>query len=314
MSRYDAIYFLQKPFTVNTEQLGCYYFNILEAVEQCKSYGAAIVPPRMPLCPRDNTKVELNSNEPWDSSIRTIGSVDSTEVLDYTNVSTLSLNDFYSKSNGKVSMKSSTLDISGITFISEPTSKFWILDLPSRWDIINGRDHHIFYNILYPMLPLNPSILNGRIPDWYIEKSVRPFLGVHWRRGDRGNTTLGSIGQILWNSTQPNHVAKCINTYLLKNPELEWIYVSTNSGSKEDRTRLSSLVNKPLYYFESPECEALDQWKWDITDLLLCAKAKHLLLSPGNLQNSSAFGRLIYAECLQQNPSDALVSFITPIV
>ena len=309
MLRCEGIYFLQRPFTVNTEQLGCYYFNILEALEQCKIHGAAIVPPRMPLCPRDNTLVELNSSQPWDSSIRIVGSVDSTEVLEYSSISTLTLNEFYNKSNGNVRMKSQTIDISGMIFTSEPSSKFWIMDLPSRWDI-QGRDPHIFYNILYPLLPLNPNVVDGRIPEWYTIKSKESFLGVHWRRGDRGNATLGSIGNLLWNSTQPNHVADCINMYLLKNPELEWVYVSTNSGSKEDRRGLCSLVNKPVYYFENPVCEALEQWKWDVTDLLLCAKAKHLLLSPGTLQNSSAFGRLMYAECLQQNPTDALVSFM----
>ena len=312
MSSCEGIYFLQQPFTVNTEQLGCYYFNILEACEQAKLYGAPIVPPRMPLCPRDNTLVELNSSQPWDSSIREIGSVDSTEVLEYSHIPTLTLNEFYSKSNGEVRMDMFTLDISGMIFTSESTSKYWILDMPLRWDI-QGRDPHIFYNNLYPFLPLNPNVVDGRIPDWYIEKSVRPFLGVHWRRGDRGNTVMGELGQLLWSSTDPKNVANCINKYLLKNPELEWVYVSTNSGSESDRALLKSLTLKPLYYFTSKSMP-LEQWKWDMTDLFLCAKASHLLLSPVNLEESSAFGRLMYAECLQQNPTDALVNFITPMV
>jgi hypothetical protein len=309
MSRCQAIYFLQKPFNANTEQLGCYYFNVLEAVEQCINYKVSIVPPRLPLCPRDNTKVELNSMNPWDSSIRTIGSVDSSEVLDYSKISILTLREFYYNSNGKVRMKGQTLDISGLIFNSEATSEYWILDLPSRWDL-QGKDHNIFYNILYPTLPLKNTVLEGRIPDWYIDKSKIPFLGVHWRRGDRGNTTLGSIGKYLWKSTDPINVAACINKYLVINPELEWVYVSTNSGSDSDRKKLCELVNKPLYYFKIPRVLPLEQWKWDIADLLLCAKAKHLILSPGSLQNSSAFGRLMYAECLQQNPTDAIVSFI----
>ena len=71
-----AVYFFQKPFTADTEQMGCYYFNILQAVELCKRWGAAIVPPRFPLCPRDNTKVEFNSTDHWASSILAIGSYD----------------------------------------------------------------------------------------------------------------------------------------------------------------------------------------------------------------------------------------------
>lgn len=312
MSRCQAIYFLQKPFNANTEQLGCYYFNILEAVDYCTNYKVQMVPPRLPLCPRDNTKVELNYMNQWDSSIRVIGSVDSSEVLDYSKISTLTLGEFYYNSNGKVRMKDQTLDISGFIFSSESESEYWILDIPSRWDL-QGRDHHIFYNILYPVLPFRNSVLEGRIPEWYINKSKTPFLGVHWRRGDRGNSTLGIIGKYLWESTNPINVAIFINNYLVRNPELEWVYISTNSGSDNDRTKLCDLVNKPVYYFNIPKVLPLEQWKWDITDLLLCAKAKHLILSPGNLQNSSAFGRLMYAECLQQNPTDALVSFM-PII
>ena len=313
MSRCEGIFFLQATFTVNTEQLGCYYFNILEATEQAKMYGARIVPPRMPLCPRDNTRVEIDSTKPWDISILKIGSVDSSEVLDYSQIPTMSLNEFYSKSNGEVRMDMFTLDISGMIFISEPTSKYWIMDMPSRWDT-DGSDHTIFYNNLYSSLPFNPNILYGRIPDWYIEQAKKPFLGVHWRRGDRGNIEMGELGQLLWSSTNPNNVAHCINQYLLKNPELEWVYISTNSGSESDRSILKSLSIKPLYYFTSKAVNPLDQWKYDITDLLLCAKSKHLILSPGNLENSSAFGRLMYAESLQQNPTDALVSFINPII
>jgi hypothetical protein len=42
---YEAVFFIQKPFTADTEQLGCYYFNILNATIKCKSWNAAIVPP-----------------------------------------------------------------------------------------------------------------------------------------------------------------------------------------------------------------------------------------------------------------------------
>ena len=311
MNRCEGIYFLQKPFTTNTEQLGCYYFNILEAIEYCRKQNpmVPIVPPRLPLCPRDNTKVELYSNATWDTSIRGIGSVDSREVLDYTNIVTLTLDEFHYRSNGNVCMKDKVLDISGIPFTLDRNSKFWVIDLPSRWDL-QGNDHHIFYNILYPILPLNPTILEGRIPEWYVANSKKPFLGVHWRRGDRGNIKVGRIGELLWRSTNPIHVAAYISEYCSKNPELEWVYVSTNSGSEADKKQLQSLVIRPIYYYNAPIVTPFEQWKWDIADLLLCARAKHLLLSPGNLQNSSAFGRLMYAECLQQNPTDALVSFI----
>ena len=305
-----AIYFLQKPFTANTEQMGCYYFNILEAVELCRSLNASIVPPQLPLCPRDNKKVELNSTDHWYSSILAIGSIDSTKVIDYTNIKTITVSEFHNQSNGTVKMNNESLTISGLNFLKDDNSKYWIVDLPKRWDI-QGRDPHIFYSSLYQLLPLKTSILDSRIPEWYKNNCKKSFLGVHWRRGDRGNSILGQIGKHLWASTEPRLVGKYINNYISKNPDIEWVYVSTNSGSAIDRKILSETVIKPLYYFDTPfEIPALERWKWDISDLLMCAKAKHLLLSPGGLTNSSAFGRLIYAECLRQNPDDALVNFI----
>jgi hypothetical protein len=310
MATCTAVYFIQKPFTPDTEQLGCYYFNILQAVELCKTLSAAIVPPIMPLCPRDNTKVEINSTDHWKSSILEIGSVSSTEVLDYNSITTLSLNEFYIRSNGKVKMKSSDFKIAGFKFILDNSSDYWILDLPARWDT-QGNDPYIFYNTLYPILPINTSIISGKIPDWYAVLSENPFLGVHWRRGDRGNKVLGQIGRALWYSTEPVQVAKYINIYLEKNRDIEWVYVSTNSGSLIDRETLKGLVKKPIYYFDRPlNIKPLDIWKWDLVDLLLCAKSCHIILSPGGLNNSSAFGRLMYAECLKQNPETALVQFL----
>jgi len=305
-----AIYFIQKPFTVDTEQIGCYYFNILQAVELCRKHGAAIVPPQLPLCPRDNKKVEFNSTDHWSSSILAIGSVDSRRVLDYSQVASLSFEEFCRQSNHRVKMEYDGVDISGISFTADPTSKYVVLDLPPRWDL-QGKDPLIFYNELYPILPLRLSLIEGKIPEWYTYYSKSCFLGVHWRRGDRGNAIMGAIGKRLWASTEPEAVGKYINQYLKKHPEITWVYVSTNSGSFIDRRALSRIVEKPLYYFEYDyTVPPLEIWKWDLTDLMLCAKAKHLILSPGGLERSSAFGRLMYAECLRQNPEDALVSFM----
>jgi hypothetical protein len=313
MAMCTAVYFIQKPFTADTEQLGCYYFNILQAVEFCKTLSAAIVPPIIPLCPRDNTKVEINSTDHWKSSILEIGSVSSTEVLDYTNIPIISLNEFYIRSEGKVKMKSTILEIAGLNFTSDSLSQYWILDLPPRWDT-QGNDPYIFYNTLYPILPINPKITDGKVPDWYAVLSEKSFLGIHWRRGDRGNKVLGPIGRALWYSTEPIQIAKYINMYLEKNRDIEWVYVSTNSGSLIDRETLKLLVKKPIYYFDRPlNIKPLNIWKWDLVDLLLCAKSSHLILSPGGLQNSSAFGRLMYAECLKQNPDTALVQFLPMI-
>lgn len=309
----EAVYFLQPPFTTKNEQLGCYYFNILQAVEICRMWGAAIVPLKMPLAPRDNTKVELNSTDHWNSAILEIGSVDSTEVLDYSRVITITLDEFHRRSGGSVHMKTESLDISGLQFIKNTASKFYIMDVPLRWDIYD-HDPNVFFNDLYPILPLNPNILNGRIPDWFKEKSKEPFLGVHWRRGDRGNSILGPIGRSLWLSTEPEIVARRINTYIEQNPELKWVYVATNSGSEYDRRTLTTLVRTPIHFFRQPaNVKPLDIWKWDLTDLLLCAKTSHIMLSPINLKNSSAFGRLIFAESIQQNPETALVTFMPMI-
>ena len=310
MSNYNAVYFLQKPFTANTEQLGCYYFNVLQAVELCRAWNAAIVPLKMPLAPRDNTKVELNSIEHWSASILEIGSVDSREVLDYSNVKTLTFEEFVLQSKGEVFMTTDRLTVGETEFKKSETSKYCILTVPPRWDT-QIRDAYVFYNTIYPTLPINHQILHDKIPEWYTTLSDRPFLGVHWRRGDRGNSILGNIGRRLWNSTEPDRVARYINKYLEQNPELDWVYVSTNSGSEYDRNILISLVKKEVRFFNTPvSTAALDRWKWDLTDLLLCSKACHLILSPGGLVNSSAFGRLMYAECLLQNPSDAMVNFI----
>ena len=308
-----AVYFLQKPFTADTEQMGCYYFHILQAVEQCKRWGTAIVPPRFPLCPRDNTKVEFNSTDHWSSSILAIGSVDSKEVLDYSHLQTLTLKQFYKQSHGKVRTNIANLDISGFQFTSDNNSDYMILNMPPRWDL-QGDDAHVFYNILYDFIPLKSDIIDGKIPDWYKYLSKSHFLGVHWRRGDRGNSILGQIGRRLWFSTDPDKVAACINKYIERNPEIQWVYVSTNSGSIIDRALLKQLVKLPVHFFDAPSnITPLEIWKWDLTDLILCAKAKHLMLSPGGLEHSSAFGRIMYAECLRQTPEDALVSFMPMI-
>jgi hypothetical protein len=306
--RSEGIYFIQKPFTVNTEQMGCYYFNILSACIKAKELGAAIVPPLLPLAPRDNKLVELNSDQPWSASILDFGSVDSRDVIDFSTMKILTLLEFHTRSSGRVNMKHDKTSIEGLDFINDSSSKYIIADLPGRWDT-QGNDSHIFYSNLYKSLPLRSDFINE--PDWFSSIKVKPFLGVHWRRGDRGNITLGEIGKRLWNSTEPDKVAACINRYIEKNPAIDWIYVSTNSGSDEDRRLLKNLVKLDLYYLDIPPGEhPLNLWEWDLTDLLMCSKASHLLLSPGGFQNSSAFGRLIYAEYLKRNHNEPHVKFM----
>ena len=304
----EGIYFIQKPFTVNTEQMGCYYFNILSACIKARELGAAIVPPYLPLAPRDNKLVELNSDQPWSSSILDFGKINSIDVLNYSNAKTLTLTEFYSRSNGRVSMKYTEITIEGLAFVNDSTSKYTIAELPGRWDT-QGNDSQIFYSNLYRTLPLRSDINNE--PRWFKYLKVKPFLGVHWRRGDRGNVTLGEIGKRLWNSTEPDKVAACINRYIENTPGIEWVYVSTNSGSDEDRKLLKNLVKLELYYLDIPKDEAaLNLWKWDLTDLFMCSKASQLLLSPGGFQNSSAFGRLICAEYLKHNHNEPYIKFM----
>ena len=115
-SSYKAIYFVQKPFTANTEQIGCYYFNILSAVEYAKKIGAAIVPPILPLAPRDNTVAEKNSDKHWLVSILDFGSIDSTEVLDYSKINTITFKEFFTASDGNVDMVEETVCILGFKF------------------------------------------------------------------------------------------------------------------------------------------------------------------------------------------------------
>jgi hypothetical protein len=308
---FKAVLFIQKPFTSDTEQMGCYYFNILSAVYLCRQLEAAMVPPLLPLCPRDNYRVEKQAHRDWASAILEISSIPSEQVLDYSNVASVSLDEFYSSSGGKARLpdKSNSLDVRGFRFTNDPDSEFVLLHLPQRWDI-NQHDPHVFFNESYPLLPLLESPLD-LAPAWFREASKKPFLGVHWRRGDRGNAKLGQIGLHLWMSTEPAVVAKQINVYLESNPELAWVYVSTNSGSEEDRKTLQRLVKKPLYFFERPaNIPPREHWRWDICDLLLAAQAQHLLLSPGGFTHSSAFGRLMIAQCYKNHPSDALISFI----
>jgi hypothetical protein len=279
--------------------MGCYYFNILNAFIKAKQIGAAIVPPLFPLAPRDNKLVELNSHEPWSGSILEFGSINSADVLDYSSIKTLTLAEFHTRSNGRVSMKHTEITISGLAFVNDSTSMYTIADLPGRWDT-QGNNPQTFYKELYKLLPLRSDITNESEQLRSLE--VKPFLGVHWRRGDRGNVILGEIGKRLWYSTEPDKVAACINRYIEQYPELEWVYVSTNSGSDEDRELLKDLVKVDLKYLEVPtDGPALDLWKWDLTDLIICSKATHLLLSPGGFQNSSAFGRIICAEYLKDN-------------
>lgn len=307
-----AILFYQKPFTAETEQMGCYYFNILNAVLQCKALDCQIVPPLLPLCPRDNTKVEKQPEISWSSAILTIGEISSDKVLEYSKVPHISLSEFIEQSKGRVRMQPQSLSFRGQMFYQDETSEYWIQALPGRWDT-EGNDPNTFFCELYSMLPLHQHPLS-RTPPWFVEESKKPFLGVHWRRGDRGNYSLGPIALALWNSTQPEQVANEINRILAKNSDLEWVYVSTNSGSEKDRQTLQRLVKKPLRYLERDTIlEPLDIWQWDICDLLLCSQAKYLLLSPGGLLRSSAFGRLMIAQNYLNHPTDALNSFM-PIV
>ena len=207
-------------------------------------------------------------------------------------------------------MNPDSIDIQGFHFKKDINSKFHITNLPGRWDT-EGHDPHIFYSTLYPTLPLNYESVKAYIPLWYNIRSTKPFLSVHWRRGDRGNTVLGEIGRHLWISTEPRTLAKYINKYLEQNPKIDWVCVSTNSGSVFDRSILQSLVKKELIYINAdPNTKPLDLWKWDILSIFLCAASPNLLLSPGGIRNSSAFGRLMYAECLQQNPETAIVEFM----
>ena len=305
--RCEAVYFIQKPFTVDTEQMGCYYFNILSAYIKAKALGAAIVPPLLPLAPRDNKLVELNSDKPWSGSILDFGSINSAEVLDYSKIKTLSLEEFYSKSNGLVKMKEDIMNISGFIFMKLDTSSYIITELPKRWDT-QYNNPSLFYNGLYRELPFRSDNIDE--PAWFTNLKFSPFLGVHWRRGDRGNVTLGLIGQRLWKSTEPETVAAHINNYIEENPQIEWVYVSTNSGSDEDRDLLTSLVKLELYFMDEVEDHPLNLWKSDLTDLFLCSKASHLLLSPGGLHNSSAFGRLLCAEYLRSNHNEPHVKFM----
>jgi hypothetical protein len=304
----EGIYFIQKPFTVNTEQMGCYYFNILSACIKAKELGAAIVPPYLPLAPRNNKLVELNADQPWSASILDFGRINSADVLNYSRTKTLTLQEFHTRSNGHANMKYEKVTIEGLDFINDSTSKYTIADLPGRWDT-QGNDPQLFYRGLYKTLPLRSDITIE--PKWFKYSRSRPFLGVHWRRGDRGNVTLGEIGKHLWNSTEPDKVAACINRYIEQHPELEWVYVSTNSGSDEDRGLLRDLVKINLHYLDIPEdINPLDLWKCDLTDLFMCSKASHLLLSPGGINNSSAFGRLIYAEYLKRNHNEPYIKFM----
>lgn len=246
--------------------------------------------------------VEVYNSVHWDTSILTIDSVSSTEVLDYTNASTLSLNEFIEASGKRVTMKHSTLKVNQVEFIQDLQSPYLLLDMTSRWDL-QGRDTSIFYTNLYRSLPFREPNTHNAV------NFKKPYLGVHWRRGDRGNVSMGEIGKRLWASTEPEQVAKQINAVLMANPAITHVYISTNSGSKRDRQRLTQLVNAQVYCLERPSAiAAVDHWRWDLTDLFLCSQAEHILLSPGGLHHSSAFGRLIYAEALRKNPNVTVTS------
>jgi len=303
MNTFQGIFFLQKPVSPTSEQIGCYYFNILQAVEIARQKKAAIVPPLFPLCPRDNSQVEIYHTQPWNDSILAMGTLDSNQVLDYSNVKTLTFEEFVQQSQQKVYMTSNDIEIKNVRFSLDLTSRYAILDMPGRWDL-QTHDSSLFFKQLYQTLPLKQVV---DIPK-PISPLKKPYLGVHWRRGDRGNIIMGDIGKRLWKSTQPEVVASHINKILKNNPSLESVYVSTNSGSKLDRKILQSLVNSPLQFLDKPlGIDPLEYWKWDLYDLFLCSSASTLLLSPGKLEDSSAFGRLIYAEALRKHASVTLV-------
>ena len=302
MNNFQGIYFLQKPVSPTSEQIGCYYFNILQAVEIARQKKAAIVPPLFPLCPRDNSQVEIYHAQPWNDSILAMGTLDSNQVLDYSKIKTLTFEEFVEQSQQKVYMTSNEKEIKNVRFSLDLTSRYAILDMPGRWDL-QTNDSSLFFKQLYQTLPLKQIVDLPKV----IPPLKKPYLGVHWRRGDRGNIIMGHIGKQLWKSTQPEVVASHINKIIKKNPSLESVYVSTNSGSKLDRKILQSLVNIPLQFLEKPlGIDPLEYWKWDLYDLFLCSSASTLLLSPGKLENSSAFGRLIYAEALRKHSTVSL--------
>ena len=74
------------------------------------------------------------------------------------------------------------------------------------------------------------------------------YIGVHWRRGDRGHPEMGALGDLMWQLSSPEHLSCELNRLLLEWPAATSVFVGTNCGTPADRALLRRLVHVPLVF------------------------------------------------------------------
>jgi hypothetical protein len=75
---------------------------------------------------------------------------------------------------------------------------------------------------------------NQLIERWF---GKEPFLGVHWRRGDRGHAEMANWGRCYWEWSQPGQISNRL-CEILQERNIRHVFIATNSGSPEDRARV----------------------------------------------------------------------------
>ena len=163
--------------------------------------------------------------------------------------------------------------------------EFWSVDkrLAEDWLSILGRLAPS-PQVLHVMHALFQTSLNG----------VHEYVGVHWRRGDRGHPEMGEQGDRMWALSQPEHLSCEINRLLLEY-NVSAVFVGTNCGTPADRERLRALVHAPLVFLS--DLGLFQDWQHGLdavtVEMFVLAYAKVFLTAGDSFWGSSTISRLV---------------------
>ena len=123
---------------------------------------------------------------------------------------------------------------------------------------------------------------------------VHEYVGVHWRRGDRGHPEMGEQGDRMWALSQPEHLSCEINRLLLEY-NVSAVFVGTNCGTPADRERLRALVHAPLVFLS--DLGLFQDWQHGLdavtVEMFVLAYAKVFLTAGDSFWGSSTISRLV---------------------
>lgn len=315
-----AILFLQPRPGSHTEQLGCFAMNIWQAAAMVAS--GCWVEPAIPFAPRDNGRVEAHPDESWETSILAYYTRPASDIFSHSDSGSkwTRLEDFYNGCGGRANMSEigkNTIVIhkEGLYEIEDhcmeesyrfthcAESPYKICKWPRRWDLTGERTFKDFFLSAYKPLPfrLGCAVHENRAT-------------IHWRRGDRGNYSLGEDSKVKWQKTDPVRFASWASKYLIESVMPE-VAILTNSGSKADMDAFEkTLVEKGYagkisWILSDYSADPLLSWKKDLAALDDAAGSKLILLSPGGVTTyGSAFGRILVAETLRRGVRPVVLS------